>query len=228
MKIVIVDKNLPWISKDRLEKLGFLLIETKPLAGFSSPLGTHPDIQICKINEKLLISEPTMHQYYSNLLSPYGIIVKSGEKIAKDLYPEDSIYNLASNGEIALHNFDITDKRVLNEIDFEKINVKQGYSKCNLLFTKTGFITSDMGIYKALKERKALLIEPGGIDLEGYEYGFIGGASGYLDKVYFIGDVKKHKDFDKIREFLEKENTEFEILGDFNLMDFGSLIFLEI
>ena len=228
MKICICDKNLPKISKEQLEDFGFLLIETKELENFHSPMGTHPDIQVCKIKENLLVVEPSVYSYYNNLLSKYGIIIKSGEKIVEDIYPKDCLYNLASNGEIAIHNFEITEENILNEIDFEKVHVNQGYGKCNVLFTKSGVITSDNGIYKALGDRRKLLIETGDIDLDGYDYGFIGGASGYSDAVYFIGNIQNHKDFHKIETFLKEEDTQYEILGDFKLKDFGSLIFLEI
>lgn len=227
MRFVIVDKNLPEISKGKLRNLGFNIIETKPLEKINFSLATHPDIQICKVKENFLVTEPTVFQYYKNLLCDYDIIIKSGEKCVEEIYPKDAIYNLASNGEIGIHNFKITDKKIVEEIDFEKIDVKQGYGKCNVLFTKTGIITSDMGIYRSIKNRRKLLIEAGDIDLEGFSHGFIGGASGFLDKVYFIGDVKLHKDFEKIRKFLEDEETEYEILGDFKLKDFGSLIFIE-
>lgn len=227
MKLVIVDRHLPQVSKEKLKKQGFKVIETQVLKGFTSALATHPDIQICKIKENLLVAEPSVFSYYENILSEYGIIIESGKQFVEDIYPKDCLYNLASNGEIAIHNFDVTDKNVLKEIDFKKIHVKQGYGKCNVLFTKTGVITSDKGIYKALGDMRKLLISHGGIDLTGYDYGFIGGAGAYCDRLYFSGEIGSLVDKEKIINFLKEENTEFEVLGDYKLKDFGSLIFLK-
>lgn len=210
-----------------LMDFGFLLVETLELKDFNFPLKTHPDIQVCKIKENLIVVEPSVYTYYHNLLSNYGIIVKSGEKIVEDIYPKDCPYNLATNGKIAIHNFNITDEKILNEIDFEKIHVNQGYGKCNVLFTKSGIITSDKGIYKALGDRRKLLISQGEIELDGFDYGFIGGASGYSSEIYFTGNIQNHKDFEKIKQFLIEESTEYKILGNYKLKDFGSLIFLE-
>lgn len=226
MKICIADKNIEKSMAKKLEDLGFLIIYSKKIKTMTGPLSTHPDIQICKINDKLFIAEESVFKYYENKLSKYGIIIKSGKSILDDKYPNDSFYNAAIKENIAIHNFKITDEEVLNNINVEKINVKQGYSKCNTLFTKTGIITSDKGIYKKIKNMRKLLISPGYIDLEGYDYGFIGGASGYFDKIYFLGNIYNHPDFEKINRFLKEEDTDFEILSEDNLKDYGSLIFI--
>lgn len=225
MKICIYDKNMRENFLDKLQDK-YILIPTVKLS-ISEPLNTHPDIQIAKISKNSVVVDPSVFDYYYNLLSRYDIIVHKGKMRVKEPYPYDSIYNLASNGKISIHNFEITDEVLKNAIDFEKVDVKQGYAKCNVLFTKKGVITSDAGIYNKLKDERKLLITPGFIDLEGYEYGFIGGASGFDDCVYFLGDVRTHKDFLKIKSFLDEEKTDFVNLGEGNLKDYGSLIFLE-
>ena len=227
MKICIADKNIDKSMAKKLEDLGFLIIYTEKIKTMTGSLSTHPDIQICKINEKIFVAEESVFKYYENKLSKYGIIVKSGKSILDDKYPKDAHYNAAIKENIAIHNFEITDDVVLNNINVEKVNVKQGYSKCNILFTKTGIITSDMGIYNKIKNMRKLLISPGHIELKGYNYGFIGGASGFLDKVYFLGNIYNHPDFEKINRFLKEEETDFEILSEDNLKDYGSLIFID-
>lgn len=228
--IVIYDEKMPRPIVDQLEKRGFLLIKSKKLEGINNSLSSHPDLQVCKINNKKIVVEPSLYKYYKENLLKYGIIVILGKERVGQSYPQDTIYNLASNGKIAIHNFSITDKAVLEEVTKEgltKVDVKQGYGKCNVLFTKTGLITSDKGIYDKVKLEKKLLIRPGFIKLENYSYGFVGGASGYGDNLYLLGDLKKHPDFEKIEKFLKDDQTDFELLGEDTLEDFGSLIFLE-
>lgn len=225
MKICIIDKNLNENMAKKLENLGFFLIKTRKLEGINGPLSTHPDIQLCKVSEDTLVVEPSVFDYYEKNLSKYGIIIKSGFSKVRDPYPKDAAYNCAINKDYSFHNFEITDEILKENLSKNKIHLKQGYSKCNILLTKSGLITSDMGIYKKTPSRK-LLISKGHVELEGYDYGFIGGASGCFDKVYFLGDVTLHPDFEQIRDFLAEENTEFEILGRDKLHDYGSLIFI--
>lgn len=225
MDICIIDNKIPKAVKEELKK-DFILIETLDYPGFTSPLGSHPDVQVCKIRDDFIVVAPKVYNYYKNQLEKYDIIIKSGLKEIADNYPEDSRYNLASNGKIGIHKSEITDSVILEEIE-NLVDVNQGYAKCNIAFTKEGVITSDKGIYNRLNIEKKLLITPGHIKLEPYKYGFIGGATGYFDKMYFIGDVTEHPDYKKISEFLEREKTELKILGSGVLSDFGSLIFLE-
>lgn len=225
IKILIVDKNLPRNLVEKLREKGYVVIFSLSLGNITGALSTHPDIQLCKISDNFVVVEPCTYEYYKNALTPYGIIVKTGMNEVSGDYPGDTFYNVATNGDVAIHNFDYTDDVILENLECEKIHVRQGYGKCNVLFAKKLIITSDMGIYKKLKDKK-LLIRPGFIELSGYEYGFIGGASGYGDKLYFIGNIECHPDYKIIKNFLEENNILYESLGQGALKDYGSLIFL--
>lgn len=229
--ICIYDQKLPEAIVESLAASGFFLIPSKKLGQIQGALSTHPDVQVCKISDKILVVSPEVYDYYKNILEKYGIIVRKGGTALGDKYPSDSAYNLAANETLAIHNFKITDEKVREEIKakgLREIPVNQGYSKCNILFTPTGLITSDMGIYKKVTGVKKLLISPGNISLLGYDYGFIGGASGtYKDTVYFLGDLSLHPDYEKIKNFLAADQTKFICLSKDPLTDYGSLIFLQ-
>ncbi|MDO5027795.1 MAG: hypothetical protein Q4E36_00900 [Bacillota bacterium] len=229
--ICIHDQRLPEHMVEKLRLAGFFPVRTLDLPGLSSSISTHPDIQVCKISDQLIVVEPSTYDYYKNILQSYGIIVRPGRSILQEPYPKDSAYNLAANESLAIHNFRFTDSQISQAVDdlgLEKISVNQGYGKCNILFTKTGLITSDQGIYKALGPRKKLLIRPGFIDLEDYTYGFIGGASGFFKgKLYFLGDPSLHPDFPLIEKFLQEDQTSYSSLSSDPLRDYGTLIFLQ-
>lgn len=229
--ICIYDQRLPEEIVEKLSASGFFLLPSKNCENLSGALSTHPDIQICKISDKIIVASPEVYDYYKNILEKYGIIVRKGGTVLGDKYPSDSAYNLAANETLAIHNFKITDdevKKLIKTKELREISINQGYSKCNILFSKTGIITSDMGIYKNLSGVKKLLISPGNISLAGYNYGFIGGASGtFKDTVYFLGDPSLHPDYEEIKNFLEEDETDFKILSKKPLADYGSLIFLQ-
>ena len=108
------------------------------------------------------------------------------------------------------------------------IDVKQGYARCSvcLLGTK-GAITADGGIGAVLRKLdvEVLEIQSGGIELCGYNYGFIGGASLVVDKTaVFFGNVEDHPDGKKILDFVRSKGFEAEYPGSFPLTDFGSAV----
>lgn len=65
--------------------------------------------------------------------------------------------------------------------DIEIVNINQGYARCStLILNNRTAVTADISVKNALEKdgAKVLLISSGDIKLEGYDYGFIGGASG--------------------------------------------------
>ena len=111
------------------------------------------------------------------------------------------------------------------------VNVNQGYARCStLIVAQNAAITADKSIEKALKSNgaEALLISEGNIRLEGFDYGFIGGASCTDEKtVYFFGNVKKHPDYEKIKAFCDRYNSNIEILcEDEPLTDIGGAVLI--
>ena len=89
-------------------------------------------------------------------------------------------------------------------------------------------ITADGGIYKAARLHgfDALLIESGGVSLEGFPYGFFGGCCGKIseNKLFVNGSIKNHPSGDKIRSFLEKQDVEIVEGANTPPADIGSLI----
>ncbi|MBR1731215.1 MAG: hypothetical protein IJ725_02135, partial [Ruminococcus sp.] len=92
---------------------------------------------------------------------------------------------------------------------------------------KDCFITADKGIYKAMTENRVegLLIESGDIDLDGVDYGFIGGCSFFDNNiVQFCGDYNKHKNADDIITFLCRRRISICGLSNNKLYDIGGAI----
>ena len=91
-------------------------------------------------------------------------------------------------------------------------------------------ICADRGLERSFSANgiDVALIENGGIALPPYEYGFIGGATGVFgNKVYFIGDYKRHPSAEIIENALSSEGYTPISLSDEPLFDLGGLIFLE-
>lgn len=197
------------------------------------PVSSHPDIYMCSMG-------PGKPVYF-------GCPEKIGSK-----YPENIIYNAACTGKYFIHNTKYTDSELLELAEtFEIIDVPQGYTKCNtLIVDENSIITSDIGIYNSCyrqlsfsyenslpKDGKScissasapqlevLLIEKGHIKLQGFDYGFIGGASGRIgDTIIFNGNITQHPDYEKIAAFIESRALKIKYFTEYTLEDIGSII----
>lgn len=72
-----------------------------------------------------------------------------------------------------------------------------------------------------------LLISSGDIKLEGYDYGFIGGASGKIsdNTVVFFGNAEMHPCYSSIRELCLKNKIGIKILcKNMPLTDVGGIV----
>ena len=105
-----------------------------------------------------------------------------------------------------------------------------GYCKACLLGTCVFYDEKEdiCLIKKALESNGAevLKIREGHIALEGYNYGFIGGASGRIDnKIIFFGNIQNHLDYDKIKSFIYEHNKEIQIIcAQMPLTDIGGIV----
>jgi len=130
-----------------------------------------------------------------------------------------------------MHNAKHTDPVILNkakELGLESIHVKQGYTKCSLvILDDNAAITSDKGLAAALKKYgiDILLITHGHVNLPGFPYGFLGGASGKVDdEIIFNGNLSAHPDFEKIKDFICQRGLKVTWFEEYPLEDIGSII----
>ncbi len=173
------------------------------------PVSSHPDIYMCSMGP----GKP--------------VFLGCPEKIGKK-YPNNIIYNAACTGKFFIHNTRHTDPLLLQHVEsLEIINVSQGYTKCNtLIVDENSIITSDVGIYNSCYgQLDVLLISQGHIKLQGFNHGFIGGASGRIgDSIIFNGDITQHPDYKKIAAFIENRDLKIKYFTEYPLEDIGSII----
>lgn len=185
-----------------------------------SPVNSHPDMTITPVGD-IFVCCPESYEYYRGFL---GEKVIKGKSPLSPHYPYDVAYNVLIYKDMAFSYTNATDvviKEELKKQNIKLINVNQGYAKCSACVCNEGIITADESIYKACCKFgiKTLKITPGNVNLPGYDYGFIGGASGNIGGVLsFFGDVSRHPDYLKIKEF-----CDFDYIADFPLTDIGTI-----
>ena len=199
MKKLVMSKKYPCFCEE-LNKFGYEIIPTKKIKTFLEPEQYHADMQILCIKNKVITLD--------------DCIKKPGKN-----YPENILLNCLYHNNKLYGKLSATDSSVreyCRENNIETVNVNQGYTRCSILVVNNkAVITADKSIEKAMKNNgvEVLLISAGNIVLEGFDYGFIGGAS-FSDNntIYFFGDITKHLDYYKIKEFTSKHNSIIEIL----------------
>ena len=131
-----------------------------------------------------------------------------------------------------IYNPKTADPAAVNAIRNRQIvTVAQGYTKCAAsIVNEHSIITADAGVWRAAKQYNinVLDITPGYIELQGFECGFIGGASFKLNEhmIAFTGTLDKHPDKDRILAFLAKHSQEPVFLTRDPVFDIGGAIAL--
>ncbi len=234
--ICLCDYRTPRAALASLKKRGFEIIQLPPDPSLPEPVNGHTDLLLFIIAGHLLIRES---YYFTALTDVDDLCKKAGLKRmisteeADTEYPRDCGLCAAISGNNIIYCEKSADKKLLRlgiAHGYSLLSVPQGYTKCSCAILADGsVITSDEGIARVTRDAgiDTLLISAGHIDLPGYNYGFIGGASGLCENtLYFCGNIKAHPDYEKIEEFAEKHCTKIVSLSEERLYDVGSLIFI--
>ena len=228
MKIIIIDSRMRKIEKEYLSKYGDL-IELPYQSSVYEEISSHPDIFFCKINNQIFQAP--------NLKLEKQLQTIQGANPVGVRYPENIKYNICQIGERVIHNFKYTDLAVaeyIDSMDLQKINIKQGYSKCSISVTsENSCITSDDGIYKTLKKENIDVLLLGNtnirlVDKNGLQTkmnGFIGGATAIIkDKFILFGDSDKISNKENLIKHLNKHNLKLVDFKNLEIIDYGSIM----
>ncbi|WP_461613183.1 DUF6873 family GME fold protein [Clostridium sp. Marseille-QA1073] len=235
MKLAIVDFRISNSEIKALQTLGCKVLKCPPSDKLYDAVCGHPDMLIHTISKSTLMTHLSMDKTFINLLqNDFNFDVIFSKNELKEKYPYDITLNAVNLKDYFIHNIKYTDEFLLKYMtDKTLINVKQGYTKCStVIVNDNAIITSDKSIVKALKETtiNILLLPPGDIELPGLNYGFIGGSCGLLDEnhLVFYGNLESYKYGNEVLTFLDKYNITPIYLSDNNLIDRGSIFFLDV
>lgn len=230
MSTVYLSKNANKILQDYITQSGHKLILIEDMGKVYPEVATHPDIYMCKLGglppspvfsilNEVLTDKPTDLGYR---------------------YPENIKYNAVCMGNFFIHNLRYTAPTLLDKaktLSLNLIDVKQGYTKCNMVVLNDHYaITADEGILNSVNKKftqcskssdkiHLLSVSPGHVKLEGFPYGFLGGASGRVDnEIIFNGNLKAHPDYEEICEFIASQDLKLKYFEEYQLEDIGSII----
>ena len=235
----IVDCRIPTEMERRLNILGFDVITLPAHPRLGASVCSHTDMLVARVGREYIspaeYCEVAPHVFtdLSLLLGGTGYSVTlSADELGTD-YPEDCKMNVLTVGNY-LFARETASPYILNkarECGMTILTVKQGYPACTVLPLGEGrAITADRGMANAMREVgiEVTEIENGDISLPPHEYGFIGGCAGvYGGAVYFLGDPRTHRDFERIKAACDEAGLRIIPLGDGGLIDLGGIIIAE-
>jgi len=205
--------------------LGITAIEVKPSSKLQKPVSAHADMLMHHIGGKKIFLAKEQDYLY-NELKKIGFLPEYIEEDLDENYPFDIALNALRIGDKLFCKAGYTAKGIKENI--KVIDISQGYAKCSTcIISEKAIITADLNIANAARQNgiDVLVISSGGIKLSGYDYGFIGGCCGLIDKntLLFTGDISRLADYQNIVTFTQKHQVIMKCLQG-ELVDIGGII----
>lgn len=207
-----------------------------PAEGMDPRVASHPDMLMMAIGQYVIVpasyaARADVRLILDTLRHRCGVRVISTDRSPGDTYPHDVVCNGLLFGGCLYGKLSALAPEILHLADdsgIDAVDVAQGYAGCSALACGDLLLTADPSIRKAVRDQdgKVLFLPSDGIDLPGYNTGFIGGAGGYADgHAVFFGDVGRHPDGERIVNALAERGIVCHNLGNGPLTDFGGIKF---
>ncbi len=198
-------------------------------------LSGHADLSVFAEGEEVWLAGYLKNSDLTDRIARTGRRVRFPETEQKPVYPGDVALNVCVAGERLFYNPKTASPSLVRYLTEERglrpVPVRQGYTKCcTLPAGREAVITSDEGIASAANAEgmDVLKIAAGSVELEGFDYGFIGGAAFRLDDghIAFTGSLEHHPEGERIAGFIRKYGFEPVFLTDRPLFDIGGAVIL--
>lgn len=229
--IAIVGESLGAEGVSSLRRLGYDVIVLPRDCRLGAGVNAHTDLLVFPLGDKFFVYGSAV----GDLLSERGLYAVAVDEIPHSEYPRDVYLNALAVGKYIFARKEFLAVAVIAEAErlgYSVIDVRQGYARCTACPISDGaIITADGSIARAAERVgiDVLRVSVGGVSLEGYPYGFIGGACGVsADRVVFAGDIYTHPDGERIVEFCGRQGKEVISLCGGELRDVGSIFFTRV
>lgn len=229
ISLTLISGEYPEFAR-KLNDLGIETVLTEADKRLPKPVAFHPDMQFCRLSKDICFV--LKHGPLRDRLLNYGINARETRAEPESEYPKDVLCNAFVIGNSLVANFDAIDSEITaaaNDLSFVRIFVRQGYAACSVaVVDEKSVITADKGIAETLEGKgfEVLCVSSGGIELPGYDTGFIGGCCGKIseNEMVFTGSIDKHPDGKAVRAFLNSRGVSAIELSKNKLMDIGGII----
>lgn len=236
MTVALVDNRITDECERALLIRGYNVIRMPAAKELPPAMASHPDMLVFYHGGQIITTADygeAAEYVFTDIRCACEVKMKFTGSTHGNSYPHDAILNALVIGERLFCKEDSVDEAILSyamNAGLKIVKTRQGYPACTVLpLNGSHAITSDRGMAEIMEREgiRVTLIEDGDISLPPYEYGFIGGASGVDGKyVYFLGDVRLHRSFEKIEKAISESGMSIVCLGTTPLEDLGRIIFI--
>ena len=231
---VIIGEKYCNILQNSVENLGINVLPMPDDPYVDARLSGHADLSVLHLGgNKLLLAPYLKGSEFSQQLGNMGFDLQFADIEQSSLYPGDAQMNVCILGNKVIYNPKTVSDAIVKYLTIGnravQISSRQGYSRCSVcVVSDDAIITADEGIYRSAKAHgiDVLKIMPGYIDLPGFDYGFVGGASFKISdtKLGFTGGLDRHPDAEQIIEFTSLHNVDIVYITDKQAFDIGGAI----
>lgn len=147
----------------------------------------------------------------------------------KPEYPHDAALNFCIVGDKLIYNPKTADASVINRLKLRLLACRQGYTKCSVcVVDEASIITADNKIAQIAMSAgmSVLYVKEDLAALDGFEHGFLGGASFKISRngMAFTGVINDADEKRRIESFLNDRGINAVYLTSERLFDIGSAI----
>lgn len=232
--IVIIGEKYCNILQNGVGKLGINILSMPDNPYVDDRLSGHADLSALHLGGNRLLLAPYLKgSSFSRQLEDRGFEIKFASIEQSALYPNDAQMNVCILGDKVIYNPKTGSDAIVKYLTIGngaiQVSSRQGYSRCSVcVVNDNAIITADEGICRSAKAHgiDVLKIMPGYIDLPGFDYGFVGGASFKISdtKLAFTGGLDRHPDAEQIIEFTSLHNVDLVYITDKPAFDIGGAI----
>lgn len=231
---VIIGEKYCNILQNGIKSLGINALFMPDNPYVDPRLSGHADLSVLHLGgNRLLLAPYLKRSSFSQQLEDRGFDIRFADIEQSALYPNDAQMNVCILGDKVIYNPKTVPDTIVKYLTIEngaiQISSRQGYSRCSVcVVNDNAIITADEGICRSAKAHgiDVLKIMPGYIDLPGFDYGFVGGASFKISdtKLAFTGGLDRHPDAEQIIEFTSLHNVDIVYITDKPAFDIGGAI----
>ena len=231
---VIIGEKYCNILQNGIKSLGINAVFMPDNPYVDDRLSGHADLSVLHLGgNRLLLAPYLKRSSFSQQLEDRGFDIRFADIEQSALYPNDAQMNVCILGDKVIYNPKTVPDTIVKYLTIEngaiQISSRQGYSRCSVcVVNDNAIITADEGICRSAKAHgiDVLKIMPGYIDLPGFDYGFVGGASFKISdtKLAFTGGLDRHPDAEQIIEFTSLHDVDIVYITDKPAFDIGGAI----
>ena len=231
---VILGEKYFDILENPLKNLGISIIKVPNNPCVDDRLSGHADLSVFhRGGKKLLLAPYLKGSEFAESMMGRGFEVSFAEIVQQKEYPLDAQLNCCLVGQKIIAAPGVSCAEIVNYFTIKtgdrRISCKQGYARCSVcVVDENAIITADRGIAAAARKNgiEVLEISPGKLSLDGFPYGFIGGAAFKIakDTLAFTGTLDQHPDKEAIEKFLAERKVNPVYITSYPAFDIGGAL----